>query len=188
MQGQGRSIRARELVSDENLPVPLGRLIAKATFFVSKWLDPDQVRVSEVSPTEFRVKCGKMLTDQEVKGAIVKYLLSKQQRIQPMSARDPYPFDQMHEETQEEYDQRDRDDYVFAEVDDLEDFNDPDEDDDLDLDEDGEDDDIFGLGDGENEGMEEEEDLDQEYVEDDFEEEPTPEDIKDAEDLEGLED
>lgn len=50
-------------------------------FFKTAHLDKEQVRVSEVSPTEFRVKCGKQLTDREIRGAIVKYLLSKQRRL-----------------------------------------------------------------------------------------------------------
>lgn len=50
-------------------------------FFKTAHLDKDQVRVSEVSPNEFRIKCGKMLTDQEIRGAIVKYILSKQRRL-----------------------------------------------------------------------------------------------------------
>lgn len=50
-------------------------------FFKTAHLDKDQVRVSEVSPTEFRIKCGKQLTDREIRGAIVKYLLSKQRRL-----------------------------------------------------------------------------------------------------------
>lgn len=50
-------------------------------FFKTDWLDRDQVRVSEVSPTEYRVKCGKQLSDQEIRGAIVKYILSKQRRL-----------------------------------------------------------------------------------------------------------
>lgn len=57
--------------------VPFTGKVIKCTFFVTSHLDKDQVRVSEVSPTEFRVKCGRMLTDQEVKGAIVKYMLAK---------------------------------------------------------------------------------------------------------------
>lgn len=55
---------------------PTGRVI-KCTFFVTSHLDRDQVRVSQVDENEFRVKCGRMLTDQEVKGAIVKYMLAK---------------------------------------------------------------------------------------------------------------
>lgn len=164
-------------MSDENLPVPLGKLVAKATFYVSKWLDPDQVRVSEVSPTEFRVKCGKMLSDQEVKGAIVKYLLSKQPRIQLMSARDPLPFDEMHEDQFPMIEARDDDEGSDSDLEEV---------DDLDDDEDGADE-IFGFGDGEDEDMEDEEDLDQDYAED-LEDEPTPEDVADAEDLEGLDD
>lgn len=175
-------------MSDENLPVPLGKLVAKATFYVSKWLDPDQVRVSELSPTEFRVKCGKMLSDQEVKGAIVKYLLSKQLRIQPMSARDELPFDQMHEdedaltvggrlEHERLLEARDDDEGSDSDLEEV---------DDLDDDEDGADE-IFGFGDGEDEDMEDEEDLDQDYTED-LEDEPSPEDEADAEDLEGLDD
>lgn len=63
-----------------------GRVI-KCTFFVTSHLDRDQVRVSEISPTEFRVKCGRMLTDQEVKGAIVKYMLAKRTNEQTNDAR-----------------------------------------------------------------------------------------------------
>jgi hypothetical protein len=51
------------------------------TFFKSRWLERDQVRVVELTAKAFLVKCGKDLTDQEIKGAIVKYVLSKGKRI-----------------------------------------------------------------------------------------------------------
>lgn len=54
------------------------KVIVEYSFYKSSWLDKDQVRVSEVVPGKYyRVKCGRMLTDQEVRGAIVKYLISK---------------------------------------------------------------------------------------------------------------
>jgi hypothetical protein len=65
----------------KSLVGPTGRVI-KCTFFVTVHLDKEQVRVSEVSPDEYRVKCGRMLTDLEVKGAIVKYILAKREREQ----------------------------------------------------------------------------------------------------------
>jgi hypothetical protein len=46
-------------------------------FFRTYYLDLEQVRVIEVEPTYFVVKAARQLTDREVKGAIVKYLISK---------------------------------------------------------------------------------------------------------------
>jgi len=57
--------------------VKLTGRVVKCTFFVTSHLDKDQVRVSQIDDNEFRVKCGRMLTDQEVKGAIVKFMLAK---------------------------------------------------------------------------------------------------------------
>jgi hypothetical protein len=169
----------------------LGRLVASCTFFVSRWLDKDQVRVSEVRPNEFRVKCGKILSDQEIKGAIVKYLLSKQKRIEPMSARDPLPFDEMHDVPYDDDGNgnlsirgdvlaRDDDEYIETDEEDGPDLDEEDDDEEAD--------EIFGFGEGEDEGMDDdEEDLEQDYVEEE-EEGPTEEDVRDAEDLEGLDD
>lgn len=53
--------------------------ISKITykFFVSKFLDKEQVKVAQVGENEFTVKCGQVLTDQQIKGAILKYLIKQ---------------------------------------------------------------------------------------------------------------
>lgn len=92
----------------KSLVAPTGKVV-KCTFFVTAHLDKEQVRVSEVAPDEFRVKCGRMLTDHEVKGAIVKYILAKQAKEETRLERlrlDPSEAPDIEQQGQDRLDNR----------------------------------------------------------------------------------
>lgn len=50
-------------------------------FFFTKWYDKDQVKVTK-DGNHYWIKAGRMLTEKEQMGAIVKYELSQQKKLE----------------------------------------------------------------------------------------------------------
>lgn len=56
-------------------------------FYVTSWLDRDQVRVLEVGNKMYAIKSGRQLSEDEIRGAIVRYEINKRKLLNGRNTR-----------------------------------------------------------------------------------------------------